>query len=113
MLGGQVGATNEIVISRPGGDYRPPHWSKDEGIAFTAGDRIQIRTPGGGGYGDPLTRPVAQVAADVRAGYYTPEEALDKFGVALLGQPLEFDPEKTERARRAPAETGQEAEARP
>ncbi len=113
MLGGQVGATNEIVISRPGGDYRPPHWSKDEGIAFTAGDRIQIRTPGGGGYGDPLTRPVAQVAADVRAGYYTPEEALDKFGVALLGQPLEFDPEKTDWARRAPAETGQEAEARP
>ena len=113
MLGGQVGATNEIVISRPGGDYRPPHWSKDEGITFTAGDRIQIRTPGGGGYGDPLTRPVAQVAADVRAGYYTPGEALDKFGVALLGQPLEFDPEKTEWARRAPADTGQEAEARP
>jgi N-methylhydantoinase B len=40
-------------------------------------------TPGGGGYGDPLERDPAAVAADLRNEYITPEQARDVYGVVL------------------------------
>lgn len=50
-----------------------------------AGDRFCAFGPAGGGYGDPLTRDPAQVAADVADGLYTPETAKAAFGVVLDG----------------------------
>ncbi len=35
------------------------------------GDRIQLVTPGGGGYGDPAARDPAAVEEDLREGYVT------------------------------------------
>jgi N-methylhydantoinase B len=40
-------------------------------------------SPGGGGYGDPFARDPALVARDVRRGYYTAEQARERFGVTL------------------------------
>ncbi|HEY5830130.1 MAG TPA: methylhydantoinase, partial [Hyphomicrobiaceae bacterium] len=48
-----------------------------------AGDRVEVMTPGGGGYGDPLGRDAALVDRDVSRGYYTGEEARTLFGVAI------------------------------
>src|SRR3569833_2330424 len=50
-----------------------------------AGEVIRIRTAGGGGWGDPLTRPPDRVAADVRDGKVSAEGACDDFGVVLAG----------------------------
>jgi len=44
------------------------------------GDRVWVRTPGGGGYGDPLMRDRAAVAEDVRLGRYSAAEAARLFG---------------------------------
>ena len=44
------------------------------------GDRVHVRTPGGGGYGDPKARDRALVARDVALGYYTAAEAEALFG---------------------------------
>ena len=52
VLGGQPGAPNEIVVGRDGEEFRPAHWSKDEDLALRPGDWVQVRTPGGGGYGE-------------------------------------------------------------
>ncbi len=41
---------------------------------------MRVRTPGGGGYGDPPTRARAAVAEDVRLGRYTAAEAEARFG---------------------------------
>ena len=57
--------------------------TKIQAHPLVAGDRIRISTPGGGGYGDPLARPPDLVAADVRAGYYSPARAAADYGVAV------------------------------
>jgi N-methylhydantoinase B len=72
---GRDGAPNVVRIHRDGETFTPLHLSKDQDIAIRAGDRVEVMTPGGGGYGDPARRDPALVARDVRRGYYTPEQA--------------------------------------
>lgn len=55
---------------------------KGKGIQpVPAGDRLLIRTPGGGGFGDPTQRDPAAVRADLRAGLISPQTARDAYGV--------------------------------
>ena len=56
---------------------------------------------GGGGYGNPLDRPIEQVRRDVRDGLYTAERAYEVYGVVLAGEldPV-IDELATEDARR-------------
>ena len=46
-------------------------------------DVVRVERPGGGGLGDPFTRPVDIVLEDVRQGYVSPERARTDYGVAL------------------------------
>jgi N-methylhydantoinase B len=55
-LGGQPGSPNEIVVSRGGKIEIPEHLSKGEGYILRPGDWIDVKTPGGGGYGDASER---------------------------------------------------------
>ncbi|WP_370230944.1 hydantoinase B/oxoprolinase family protein [Salipiger bermudensis] len=79
-LGGGDGAVNEVAVTRGGESFTPEHLSKAQDIALVAGDRVRVKTPGGGGYGDPATRERALVEEDVRLGRYTAEEAKRLFG---------------------------------
>src|SRR5581483_1625098 len=83
VQGGAAGAPNVVRVHRSGGTLIPEHLSKDQDIPLQAGDRVEVMTPGGGGYGDPLERAAALVARDVGRGYYTPAQAQELFGVAL------------------------------
>ncbi len=49
------------------------------------GERVININPGGGGYGDPLRRPVASVADDVRNGLVSREGARLEYGVVIDG----------------------------
>ena len=95
LLGGGDGAPNDIAVDLGGREYRSPHWSKDEGLHLTEGDGVQVRTPGGGGYGSPLDRAPELVERDARRGYYTAEEARARFAVLLRGEPPVLDREAT------------------
>jgi len=53
----------------------PEHLSKAQDIPLQPGDRVRVRTPGGGGYGDPALRDPALVDEDVRLGRYTAAQA--------------------------------------
>jgi N-methylhydantoinase B len=75
VLGGQDGAVNRVEVIRGGEVMVPEHLSKAQDIALRPGDRVRVRTPGGGGYGDPAQRDPAKVAEDVRLGRYSVEEA--------------------------------------
>ncbi len=99
LLGGRDGASNEVVVERQGNVYRSPHWSKDEDIRMGAGDTVHVRTPGGGGYGDPLSRDPEMVRRDVARGYFTVEDAARDYGVVLAGEPLAVDLAATDRFR--------------
>jgi N-methylhydantoinase B len=94
-FGGSEGGVNRVEIERGGELYQPPHRSKDQGIELTAGDRVRVSTPGGGGYGNPYDRPVDQVLADVGRGYYTIDQAESLFGVAIDPSSGEVDAKRT------------------
>ena len=79
-LGGQDGAVNRVEVIRGGEIFVPEHLSKAQDIPLSPGDRVRVRTPGGGGYGDPARRDPAAVAEDVRLGRYTAEAARRLFG---------------------------------
>ncbi|HUG61134.1 MAG TPA: hydantoinase B/oxoprolinase family protein, partial [Methylomirabilota bacterium] len=83
VLGGEAGGPNVVRVHRAGGTYTPEHLSKDQDIPLQAGDRVEVMTPGGGGYGDPATRDPALVERDLVRGYYTPEEAGRLFRVSI------------------------------
>ena len=97
-LGGADGAPNMVEVWRDGECHVPEHLSKEQDIPLKAGDRVRVRTPGGGGYGEPLERDPALVARDVALGRYTVEEADALFGVVIAdGVP---DPARTADLRR-------------
>ena len=83
-LGGDDGEVNKVVVIRNGESYVPLHLSKEQDIALAPGDRVWVRTPGGGGYGDPLARVPDAVLEDVRLGRYSAAQAHDLYGVVIL-----------------------------
>jgi N-methylhydantoinase B len=50
---------------------------------ISAGDRVIILSPGGGGIGDPRTRDRATVEADLANELISPEAARDLYGLRL------------------------------
>jgi N-methylhydantoinase B len=83
VQGGADGAPNVVRVHRNGEVLVPEHLSKDQDIPMRAGDRVEVMTPGGGGYGDAFARDPALVARDVVREYYAAETARTLFGVAL------------------------------
>lgn len=100
MAGGAEGGVNRVSVERADGIYHPPHLSKDQGVALTAGDCVHISTPGGGGYGDAQMRDPAKVLQDVMRGYFAQDEAERLFAVVLTGDPLGVDNDATTALRR-------------
>ncbi len=82
-LGGADGMPNGVTVWRDGKAHVPEHLSKEQDIPLAAGDRVHVRTPGGGGFGDPLDRDAQAVARDVAMGTYTAAASRDLFGVVL------------------------------
>jgi N-methylhydantoinase B len=101
VLGGADGGPNAVTVFQGGVPHVPPHLSKEQDIPLKAGDRVRVGTPGGGGYGDPLTRDPKAVLHDVAMGYYTPQEAAERFGVAVDPARMAVDREKTAALRRS------------
>jgi N-methylhydantoinase B len=83
VQGGGDGAPNIVRIHRDGQVLVPEHLSKDQDIPLKAGDRVEVMTPGGGGYGPARERDSALIARDVRRGYYAPDEAARLFGLGV------------------------------
>jgi N-methylhydantoinase B len=87
-LGGEDGRPNRVRVRfADGREHVPPHLSKEQGIRIAAGDRIEVTTPGGGGYGDPRRRERALIERDLARGYYTEAEVEERFGPDDRGAP--------------------------
>jgi N-methylhydantoinase B len=82
VLGGKDGMPNSVTIFQAGKEFIPEHLSKAQDIPLAPGDRVRVGTPGGGGYGDPMTRAREDVAEDVRLGRYTDAQSRALFGDA-------------------------------
>jgi len=87
LRGGGSGALGEYVLERAdGGTERLP--SKCT-IPLRRGDTLHIRTPGGGGYGDPYARRPELLLRDVRNGLVSVESAKGDYGVIIDAGRLE------------------------
>lgn len=82
-LGGRPGAPNRVEVWREGAVWVPPHLSKAQDIPLAPGDRISVRTPGGGGYGPPDMRKAEAITEDLRLGRITPAAAAQDYPQAL------------------------------
>jgi N-methylhydantoinase B len=76
---GGLGPKNDIVLP----DGKIDHPLKMRARPFMKGTRIVTRTGGGGGYGDPLVRPLSEVLEDVRCGLVSREKAYELYGVSI------------------------------
>ena len=103
IAGGGHGAPNQVRLRVDGQDTVPPLRTKLERQALHAGDSVWAQSPGGGGFGDPLTRDVAEVERDLRLGYVSRRSAEELYGVVLVdgdeGGPPKVDRAATERHR--------------
>ena len=90
----------------PGGSIKNPGDPNEENVFFSrdavpvkAGELIRLVTPGGGGWGDPLERPVDAVRLDVLRKLVSLESAKSDYGVVLNGGDLIIDHKKTKTLR--------------
>src|SRR5262249_41447878 len=84
VCGGEGGATNRFWVRRNGGRVQPsPLPGKVSGFPLEPGDVLLMESSGGGGFGDPLERDSARVAADVSEGYVSESAASAVYGVIL------------------------------
>jgi N-methylhydantoinase B len=81
--GGKSAALNRFIYQTDSGERTPPLVSKVTDIRIAAGQHVRLETPGGGGFGDPLTRDPVRVARDVSLGYVTSAAALRDYGVVI------------------------------
>jgi N-methylhydantoinase B len=80
--GGSTARAGAFLRVRPDGTHDEVE-SKAANVVFSAGDRFVIETSGGGGVGEPRTRAVEAVAADVRAGAVSVAAAESAYGVVV------------------------------
>ena len=83
VVGGGDAATNRFAYQQADGEHTPPMISKMVGIHIERGQHVRLETPGGGGYGDALTRDPDRVRQDVTLGYVSAEAANEAYGVVL------------------------------
>jgi len=97
VAGGTAGATGSVMLNPDTAAERTI--PKIDVLALEPGDVLSVRTPGGGGHGDRLTRPASHVLADVLSGLVSRERARDAYGVVLDGDRVD---EAATTALRAP-----------
>jgi N-methylhydantoinase B len=82
VFGGEPGLPNRIEIVQGGKRWTPLHLSKDQDVILREGDWIDVRTPGGGGFGQPSSRRPELIERDLLRGYYDPASMEERFGKA-------------------------------
>lgn len=104
--GGKPARANSVTLHTGGETWTPPLRSKIEKVPFGAGDRFDLGSPGGGGYGDPLERDPAAVEDDLNDGMIDAQEAREIYGAIaeearrVFDRPVYVvDREKTEAER--------------
>jgi N-methylhydantoinase B len=97
--GGGAGAPGAFEIVGAGGAVRETARSTVPGLALRLGERLRVRTSGGGGSGDPLARDPALVLRDVLLDKVSTAHAEQAYGVVVREGTV--DGEATARLRAA------------
>ncbi len=95
--GGHAGRPGSCVVNPGRADERTLRPMSD-GNVIRKGDVMRLLTSGGGGWGNPLERPLERVQQDVRGGFVSVESAREDYGVVIDGLGV-IDREATARVR--------------
>ena len=102
LFGGRSAAPSEFVLN-PESENERPLGSKST-TDLDSEDVVSLRTPGGGGYGEPTEREPERVVEDIRDGKVSPAAAAEEYGVVLDNGDL--DAEATDERRASLREEG-------
>jgi N-methylhydantoinase B len=81
LRGGKPGELGRVTLNP--GTAGERELGKLDVLRLEAGDVVEFRTAGGGGFGDPFEREPERVAADVAAGFHDAAQAEEDYGVVL------------------------------
>ncbi|MDQ4062120.1 MAG: hydantoinase B/oxoprolinase family protein, partial [Pseudomonadota bacterium] len=108
VAGGGPAAPSVVEFTTDGRSWTPEFGGKQEKQLLRNGDHIRVASPGGGGFGDPLTRDIEAVEQDLNLGYISRTTAEQAYGVVIAGvveeggrQRFRLDPAASEERRRA------------
>jgi N-methylhydantoinase B len=115
VAGGGAAKPNVVEFRTGGKRWRPEFRGKQEKQLLHKGEGMDLKSPGGGDFGDPLTREIGAVESDLNLGYISRRTAEEEYG-AIIAEVTRFagydrfrlDPEATAR-RRADLRASREA----
>ncbi len=81
--GGGAAEPNRVTVITDGKEWTPPMRTKLSNASLAPGDQVTSWSPGGGGYGDPLSRDLELVERDLNYGYIDAEAAESLYGVVV------------------------------
>lgn len=99
ISGGKNGKPGGFWLQRKNEKMSKLH-SKVSDILLNKEDLIIVNTPGAGGYGNPLQRPIKKVLQDYKEGKISRQSAKEEYGVAISPETNEIDIEKTKNLRK-------------
>lgn len=102
LFGGKSGARSDVRVERPekGETISISKMGGKVGkIALAKGDVLVLMSPGGGGFGDPLSRNPDYVSRDCKEGYISIERAKEEYGVVVDPQTFRVDEGMTKELR--------------
>ena len=97
VFGGSDGYTGSLTLN-PETDQAKSLEAKQTNFRINPGDVLEIRTPCGGGYGNPFERNPEKVLEDVLDRYITREHARENYGVVITDD-MKIDYASTENLR--------------
>lgn len=98
LKGGKRASTAYTELETPSGEKK--NCSASSGNIIEEGSVIHHVSAGGGGWGDPLERPIEKVLDDVINEYISIDEAKEDYGVVIDPETLDVDEEATKRLRK-------------
>ena len=102
IAGGLSSTLNSFSYQNHSGEWHHPIlFSKAVGVEIKKGHQIRLATPGGGGFGNPLSRDAKLVQEEVKQGYLTPSAAKEHYGIEL-NQDFSLNEIATQKLRRNP-----------
>lgn len=99
VKGGLAGRPGRAIIN-PGQPDEREIPSMSDGNTMRKGDLLRIYTCGGGGWGNPLDRPIESVHRDVLDGFVSLKSAREEYGLAVNADTGLVDTQTTELLRR-------------
>ena len=84
ISGGGDAAPSRVEVTVDGKTFIPAMRSKFEKQEMAPGDSIYVASPGGGGFGDPMTRDLSMIEDDLRLGYVSRETAETVYGAVIV-----------------------------